>query len=361
MVDGRGYGFFMSQHLNICYLLESTELSGGVRVVLDQARALAARGHAVTVLAHRGDHSWYPYPVTVSYVENFASAAAALQSQVVIATFWTTVAPALACRAALTVHLCQGCEWECPEYGDIADQIDAAYLHPIPKLTIGPWLDEKLNHRFGSGTFAIACVGQCVDTHLYHPPSDLLRWLGRWRRQTPRLLVPGMFEAWVKGVKVGLAAVEILRDEGRALHLTRVSSLPQNVAETSYTTIDAYYQAVTPVRMAQLYREADIVLTPSYDGEGFGLPFAEALASGTAVVATTIPSYLSLDAHHDYACFVPEGDTAALASAVRGLLDNPAQRIRMGQRGAKLLHGGYGAEAVAMHLEQVFSEWLGYE
>jgi glycosyltransferase involved in cell wall biosynthesis len=351
----------MSRSLNICYLLASTELSGGVRVVLDQARALAARGHTVTVLAHCGDHSWYPYPVTVSYVENFASAAAALQPQVVIATFWTTVAPALACRAALTVHLCQGCEWECPEYDDIADQIDAAYLHPIPKLTIGPWLDEKLNHRFGSGTFAIACVGQCVDTHLYHPSSDLLRWLGRWRRQAPRLLVPGMFESWVKGIKVALAAVEILRDEGRTLHLTRVSSQPQNVGETSYTTIDAYYQAVTPVRMAQLYREADIVLTPSYDGEGFGLPFAEALASGTAVVATTIPSYLSLDAHRDYACFVPEGDTAALASAVRGLLDNPAQRIRMGQRGAKLLHGRYGAEAVAMHLEQVFSEWLGYE
>lgn len=348
----------MNRRLNICYLLESTELSGGVRVVLDQARALAARGHAVRVLALRGDHAWYPYPVTLDYVESFAGAAAIHQPQVVIATFWTTVAPALDCRAALTVHLCQGLEWECPEYGDIAARIDAAYRHPIPKLTVGSWLDEKLRRHYGAETFPISCVGQCVDTRLYHPSSALRQWLRGWRRRTPHVLVPGLFESSVKGIRDALQAVAALRDEGRTLHLTRVSSLPQNVAECAITTVDDYHQAVSPARMAQLYHQADMVLTPSYGAEGFGLPFAEALASGTAVVATAIPSYLSLDSRHDYACFVPPGDTVALASAMRGLLDNPSRRIRMARRGAALLRGRYSAEAVAARLEQALSAWL---
>ena len=353
----------MSRPLNICYLLESTELSGGVRVVLDQVRALTDRGHTVTVLAQRGNVAWYPYPVTLHYVEDFAAAATALKPHVdvVIATFWTTVAPALACSAALTVHLCQGLEWECPEYGNIAEQIEAAYRHPIPKLTVGPWLDEKLQHRYGATTFPIACIGQCVDTRLYHPPSTLQDWMRRWRRKTPHLLVPGLFESWVKGIDIALQAVERLRNEGRILHLTRVSSLPQNALESGITAIDSYHQAITPARMAQLYQQADIVLTPSYDAEGFGLPFAEALASGTAVVATAIPSYLSLNDRHDYARFVPKGNSAALATAVASLLDNPGERVRMGRRGAALLRGRYGANDVAMRLEKVLHGWLGHE
>lgn len=59
--------------LKICYLLESTNLSGGVRVVFDQTRALRERGHEVKVRALFGDHMWYPYSVDVDYVSDLAS------------------------------------------------------------------------------------------------------------------------------------------------------------------------------------------------------------------------------------------------------------------------------------------------
>ena len=351
--------------LNVCYLLESTELSGGVRVVLDQARAMAARGHKVTVLARRGDVAWYPYPVRLHFVEDIVSAVAALRPDVVIATFWTTVESAIACQAPLTVHLCQGLEWECPEYNNIAGLIEAAYRHPIPKLTIGPWLDDKLRQRFGASLFPIASIGQCVDTRLYHSPSPICGWLGymlkdfrKKQQRQPRLLIPGMFEASVKGIRLALQAVALLRNEGRLLQVVRVSSLPQHAEENTITMINTYHQAVTPRRMAALYREADIVMTPSYAGEGFGLPFAEALASGTAVVATTIPSYLSLDPVHDYARLVPEGSVGALAAAVRDLLDHPIERRRMAKRGNALLRGRYSNEAVAARLDLALHGWM---
>lgn len=56
--------------LKICYLLESTNLSGGVRVVFDQTRVLRERGHEVKVRALFGDHMWYPYSVDVDYVSD---------------------------------------------------------------------------------------------------------------------------------------------------------------------------------------------------------------------------------------------------------------------------------------------------
>ena len=57
------------EKIKICYLLESADLGGGVRVVFDQARTLSAIGHEVVIRACFGDHSWYPYPVNIRYVE----------------------------------------------------------------------------------------------------------------------------------------------------------------------------------------------------------------------------------------------------------------------------------------------------
>lgn len=356
--------------LRVCYLLESCELSGGVRVVLDQARALTARGHHVKVFAHSAqnstaatalhsvkDHAWYPYPVDVSYVDDFAASCAEFQPNAVVATFWTTVAQALVCGAPITVHLCQGCEWEFPEYADRLKSIDAAYRKPIPKLTIGHWLNAKLTARFGAEAFPIADIGQIVDTRLYRPPT---RWqqLSFRRNHCPRVLVTGIFEGWVKGVAVALQAVACLREQGYELHLTRVSSHAQNAAEQGYTTIDAYHHGVHPTRMKEIYHDADIVLAPSFSAEGFGLPFAEALACGTAVVATAIPSHLSLAPNHEYAYFVPEGDKMAMATAMRDLIDNPKHRIRIARLGAKLLRNNFDASSVALRLEQALNTWL---
>ena len=67
----------------------------------------------------------------------------------VVATFWTTLRPALACGARHTLHFCQGCEWENIEYAEIDGQIAAAYATPVPTLTVGPWLGPKITRKTG--------------------------------------------------------------------------------------------------------------------------------------------------------------------------------------------------------------------
>jgi len=349
----------MSHSLNICYLLESAALCGGVRVVLDQARSLIASGHRVSILALHGDADWYPYPISLCQVSDFVSAAASIKPDVVVATFWTTVAPALACGAPLTVHLCQGLEYDVREYNDRVSAIEEAYAHPIPKLTVGPWLDAKLRQRFGVDAFPIVCVGQSVDTDLYRPVSPWQRVFSAWpARQGVRVLLPGLFEFSGKGISFALRAVRALRAEGREVHLVRVSTQPQNLLESEITLINEYHQAVTPRVMAELYRNADVVLTPSTEEEGFGLPFAEAMACGRAVVATKIRSYLSLVGGRDCAMLVPAGDVEALIVAMRTLMDDAGLRRRMGREGAALMRGRFEAAVVAQNIESAFRGWL---
>ena len=67
-------------------------------------------------------------------------------------------------------------------------------------------------------------------------------------------------------------------------------------------------------------------MAPSLRGESFGVVLLEAMAAGTAVVASDLPGYRL--AAGGAALFVPPGDPVALGEAVRSvLLDEPAREV----------------------------------
>ena len=89
-----------------------------------------------------------------------------------------------------------------------------------------------------------------------------------------------------------------------------------------------------PQSVALAYRKADAFVLPSFH-EGYGMVFAEAMAHGLPLIATTagaIPETVSLEA----ALLVPPGDSAALAWALRRVIAEPAlaARLAAGSRAA---------------------------
>lgn len=79
-----------------------------------------------------------------------------------------------------------------------------------------------------------------------------------------------------------------------------------------------------------LYGGAEIVVAPSLY-EGFGFPVLEAMACGTAVVATRIPPFMEVAG--DAALYVEPGDHAGMTSALTRLLEDPDLRKRMAAAG----------------------------
>jgi glycosyltransferase involved in cell wall biosynthesis len=158
-----------------------------------------------------------------------------------------------------------------------------------------------------------------------------------------------------------LEAVARLRSEAVPVRLIRVATTDSRRAEEAVTPIDAFHLNIPAIRMASIYREADIFLASSRWAEGFGLPFAEALASGLPAVASSIPSYMSFDPKMDYACFVPEGDSAAMASAARNLILDAGLRNRLGRRGPEVIQKNFDAQKVAIRLESFFRKLLADE
>lgn len=87
---------------------------------------------------------------------------------------------------------------------------------------------------------------------------------------------------------------------------------------------------VSEERLVELYNAADVLLFPSFH-EGYGWPPLEAMACGTPVVTSDAPSLTELVG--DAGLAAPARDVAALASAVRSVLDSPDLAETLRRRG----------------------------
>jgi glycosyltransferase involved in cell wall biosynthesis len=84
--------------------------------------------------------------------------------------------------------------------------------------------------------------------------------------------------------------------------------------------------------LAALYRSATALVLPSVE-EGFGLPAAEAMACGTAVITTTAPALMEITG--DAALHVDARDDAAMAAAMLRVARDESLRASLAARGAE--------------------------
>lgn len=308
---------------------------------LAQADALIARGHAVTIFTKGLPLTWRSSDAEWEYVEDFQGPSYDA-FDFVIATFWTTVAPAYTKGGERALHLCQGLEYTFTAYQDIRESIETAYRLPIPKLAVSPHL-EPLLARFGQEVFV---VGQIVDTAFYRDGE-------RAAHDPLRVLLPGPAQVDVKGIDVGYGAALHARAMGAAFDLVRVSPWAPAADEPKEAAAE-FHVALDTLRMATLLHSCDILLGPSRKEEGFGLPAAEAMAAGIPCVLTRIPSYLAIaPGRADYAAWADEDDAIELGEQLVRLIDDSALRTEIAREGhgvASQFRAGDVAERIERYL-----------
>ncbi len=181
------------------------------------------------------------------------------------------------------------------------------YGVPRPKLTLLPQLlDLDTWHlRLQPTTY-----------HLQPKESGLCVFIGRLGRR--------------KGISILLRAWEHFQTHQHAnvlLHRPRLVIVGNGRLRRRIDRMIARLPSVSRVpslpqeELVRLVQRAEIVVCPSYL-EGFGLACAEAMAAGTAVVASDCDGLRSLIRHGETGWLVPVGDPVALQKGLCHLLGN---------------------------------------
>ncbi len=79
---------------------------------------------------------------------------------------------------------------------------------------------------------------------------------------------------------------------------------------------------------------ADVFCAPSLRGESFGVVLIEAMAAGTPIVASDLPGYRRVALPEVHALLTPPGDTAALATALKRILEDAELGRALAAQGA---------------------------
>lgn len=194
---------------------------------------------------------------------------------------------------------------------------------------------------FGMERERITVVPLGVDTDLFAP------------RAAPR--VPGRIVAMasadrpLKGIRHLLDALAKLRVDHEVelclvSHLEPGGRTARQIEALGLGDIVRVMPGISDAELAELMASAEIMCVPSLY-EGFSLPTVEALASGTPVVASragALPEVVG-----DCAVLVEPGDVEALVTELGRLLDDPAERTRLGAAGRARAEERYSWTSVA--------------
>ena len=185
--------------------------------------------------------------------------------------------------------------------------------------------------RYFPGDYKVIPNGVDVDRFRRAVP------ISRWQDGTRNLLFVGRHEPR-KGLLDLLRAYRILRKTGCECRLLVVGSGPQEREARRYVMTRRlrgveFLGRVSDAEKAQLYKTADVYVSPATGGESFGIVRLESMAAGTPIVCSDIHGYKGVVRRGREGLLVPPRKPKAVAAAVAQLLRDDQLRARMSAEG----------------------------
>ncbi len=156
------------------------------------------------------------------------------------------------------------------------------------------------------------------------------------------------------------AAATLLRE--RKVHVVLVGAGPEEAALRDQVREASIADAVTFLGFrpdaTTLAAGFDVAVLAS-DREGAPLTLLEYMALGRPIVTTSVGGIPEIVEDGRHAVLVPPGDAASLASAIGRLLDDPAERLRLGSEAAARQAAQFSFEEMTRRVERLYLELLG--
>ena len=322
----------LKKMLKVAYVLPHLNLTGGLKMLLQQMEHLRKRGHEIYAVykgepGTRAVPNWYPIEVDGEIiVPHQDSYKKYIEHCDIIVSGWYQQIPALMDLEDKTFYWEQGHNWLFGDYPNqyeaqwIRQEMKTVYQSTIRIASVSSTISDILNTRFQKKT---EIIPNGVDTDFYFPlkeePKDDVLTI---------LLVGNPFLTF-KGFNI---AIKALRNIWNLGYQFKVKWICQHTPDIGYVPFPIEY-VIHPSQeeLRNHYQTAHIFLfTSNY--EGFGMPPLEAMSCGIPVITTKcggVEEYVG----SDNCLQVEPGDHLAVAQAVISLLENTVKRNELRRKG----------------------------
>jgi glycosyltransferase involved in cell wall biosynthesis len=312
------------------------EKRGGIERVADVlAQGLAERAHDIVVFSHdqapagarydvrelpwkRFVTSWFGRRATMGYLGNVLALLPDYREFDAVVSFGDSLLLPLAHRPVLRVMLgsALGEAKSARSVGRVVLQ-SGIYLQELLTALVQPTVGISENtRRFNPFVRRTIMLG--VDSRTFSAaPAE--------KTVEPSLIFVGTARGRKRGHLLIDAFVSSIRREIPSASLMFVGPAGDPIPGVTY------YTGISDEALAALYRRAWVYASPSVY-EGFGLPYLEAMACGTAVVATPNPGSREVLADGEYGTLT---DDSSFTGQILELLRNPERRRQLEAAGLR--------------------------
>lgn len=314
--------------LTIGYFLPHHNLTGGLKMLLEQMKHLQKRGHKI-IAFYRGDSGesvlpeWYDLRIDKEVlVPKNQSLIDYLDECDICMAGWLEQIPELANAKIPIVYWEQGNEWIFGENlsPTLRSYLQQYYAQPVALASVSPLIAKVLKVRYNRSS---RIIPNGIDTDFYYPaePSN----------KNIILLVGNPFLSF-KGFDIAIRTLIRVWKLGYRFKVRWVCQEKPQFDDIPFPFPIEYFVNPSQVKLAEIYRSADLFLFTSWY-EGFGMPPLEAMASGVPVVSTRcggIEFFMEDDVN---AILAEPGDFKGLAEGVISLINNQQERERLSRNG----------------------------
>ena len=262
---------------SVCYIIPTTNITGGVAVVCEHLNRLKTLGYEVLIAStdNKTDLTWFPNQ-NVRVVPFKKSSREIEKYDVVVATGWITAYELALLNVKRKIYFVQSDETRFyPEGSFLKNRVEYTYNVPFEYMTeakwIKKWLKEKFNHEA-----ELVPNGVNMDIFYEDMPLEMKP------KNKKRILLEGAINLPFKGMQEAFEAVQDLDCE--------VWCVSYDGKPKAEWHCDRFFEKVPMEMMRKIYSSCDILLKLS-KVEGFFGPPLEMMACGGVPIVAKVTGY----------------------------------------------------------------------
>jgi glycosyltransferase involved in cell wall biosynthesis len=228
-------------------------------------------------------------------------------------------------------------------------------------LPVSRGVERELRQYYDIGDAPVKIIPNAADTGVFKPlaQSERIRWRKANGLGEQDLLLVFVGGEWKrKGLDFAIRALQLIRDEkvkllvfGRDAEQAKFENLAAECGVSQRVFFVGFRRDV-----AEAMGASDIFVFPSWY-EAFSLATIEAAACGLPIVATKINGTEDFIVPGETGFFI-EHDPEQIAEVLSKLIDNAADRARMGANARRVVEQHYTWDQVAKLTEEAYLEYL---